>query len=251
MKTKSLLVVLVVLLWILSACQPAQIPPTATATIVPPTNTPVPTNTPKPTSTPVPPTPTIVPPAVLGEYLENVRITRIDNFDDNNGWEMYTGKVSSGTLEIVGKDWNSITRRQAFKEGDGIIVNFKYTKGAEFEMLFDKGEWWTDPYKRFGVYIVTDYAETNLWDGKNGLGGNYLRGNFYLAPDTWYSLVMALGKDGNFFALIFDPSNPEKFIKDRRKIDGYQGITWTFKMGANVGVVSYDDYMEINFDSIK
>jgi hypothetical protein len=42
MKTKSLLVVLVVCSWVLSACQPAQIPPTATvaiATIATPTDT--------------------------------------------------------------------------------------------------------------------------------------------------------------------------------------------------------------------
>jgi hypothetical protein len=66
MKTKGLLVVLVVCSWILSACQPAQIPPTATAVIVPatdtpaptdtsvPTNTSLPTETPKPTTTPLP-----------------------------------------------------------------------------------------------------------------------------------------------------------------------------------------------------
>jgi len=101
------------------------------------------------------------------------------------------------------------------------------------------------------VYLVTDYAQSNLWDGQKGLGFKYLRGNFYLAPDNWYSLLMALGKDGDFFAIIYDPSNPDKFIKDRRKIDGWQGITWAFKMGVNEGIVSYDDYMEINFDGIK
>ena len=59
MKAKDLLVALVIYSWIMSACQPAQItlPPvaTATATVVPPTNTPVPTNTPEPTSIPIPP----------------------------------------------------------------------------------------------------------------------------------------------------------------------------------------------------
>ena len=53
MKTKGLLVVLIACSWILSACQSAQIPPTATAVILPPTDTPIPTNT------SVPPTPTV------------------------------------------------------------------------------------------------------------------------------------------------------------------------------------------------
>lgn len=251
MKTKSLLVVLVVCSWILSACQPAPIPPTATATVVPPTNTPIPTNTPKPTSTPIPPTPTTIPPTVLTEYLENVSITKVDTFDNSNSWELYTGKVVNGVLEIVGKDWNGIVRKGTFQEGTGILINFKYTKGSVFELMFDKGEWATDPYKRFGVYLAQDYAESNLWDGKKGLGFNYLRGNFYLAPDTWYSLLMANGKDGDFFALVYDPSNPEKIIKDRRTIAEWKGLTWTFKLGADKGTILFDDLMEIKFDNIK
>lgn len=251
MKTKSLLVILVVFSWIFSACQPAQISPTATATIVPPTNTLVPTNTPKPTSTPIPPTPTVAPPAILTEYLENVRITKVDTFDNGNDWELWTGKVSDGVLEIVGNDWNAVSRKRVFLEGDGILVNFKYTKGAEFELLFEKGEWWTDPYRRFGVYLVTDYAQSNLWEGQKALGFNYLRGNFYLVPDTWYSLLMALGKDGEFFAIVWDPTNPEKFISDRRKIEEWSGITWRFNMGANKGTILFDDFMEIEFDNLR
>lgn len=251
MKTKSLLVVLVVCSWILSACQPAPIPPTATATIVPPTDTPVPTNTPKPTSTPIPPTPTVIPPAILIEHFENVHITKVDAFDNGNDWELWAGKVSNGAFEIVGNNWNAISRKRVFLEGSGILVNFKYTKGAEFELLFEKGDWQTEPYRRFGVYLVTDYAQSNLWEGKNALGFNYLRGNFYLVPDTWYSLLMALGKNGEFFAIIWDPSNPEKFISDRRKIEEWSGITWRFNMGANKGTILFDDFMEIEFDNIK
>lgn len=249
MKNKNLFLVIIAGILILSACQPAQIPPTAT--IVPPTNTPIPTNTPKPTSTPIPPTPTLIPPAALAEYLENPRIVKVDSFDNSNSWELYVGKVTNGVLEIVGNDWNGIVREGTFQEGDGILINFKYTKGSEFELLFDKGEWWTDPYKRFGVYLAVDYAESNLWDGKKGLGFNYLRGNFYLTPDTWYSLLMTIGKDGDFFALVYDPSNPEKIIKDRRKIEGWKGINWTFKLGANEGTILFDDLMEIEFDNIK
>jgi hypothetical protein len=251
MKIRSLLVIVVLCSWILSACQSVQIPPTETATVVPPTDTPISTNTPKPTSTPVPPTPTTVPPTVLTEYLENVHITKVDAFDNGNGWDLWTGKVTNGVLEVVGNDWNGLGRKGTFQEGDGIVINFKYTKGAEFEIFFDKGEWWTDPYKRFGVYLAVDYAESNLWDGKKGLGFNYLRGNFYLVPDTWYSLSIALGKDGDFFAIVWDPANPGKAINDRRMIEGWEGITWNFRMGANEGTILFDDYMEFEFENIK
>lgn len=248
MKTKSLLVILVVCSWILSACQPAQIPPTAT--IVHPTDTPVPTNTPKPTSTPVPPTPTIIPPAVLTEYLENVQITEVDTFDNGSGWDLSAGRVTGGTLELVGKDWNGLTRKGTFKEGSGILVNFKYTKGSDFELYFDDGDWYTDSYKRFGVYLALGYAESNRWIGKNG-SGNYLRGNFYPAPDTWYSLLMVLGKDGDFYALMWDPSNPDKLISDRQKIEDWKGVTWRFALGADKGTILFDDFTEFTFDNIK
>jgi len=57
MKTKNLLVILIICSWILSACQPAQIPPTAiaaAATIAPPAEPPAPTNTPVPAATNTP-----------------------------------------------------------------------------------------------------------------------------------------------------------------------------------------------------
>jgi hypothetical protein len=252
MKTKSLLVILVVFSWILSACQPAQIPPTATATIVPPTNTPVPTNTPKPTSTPIPPTPTIESPAILSEYLDNAKIVKYENFDNGKDWELFDGsRITNGTLEIVGNGWNGLANKTNLKAGDGILVNFKYTKGSVFESFFDYGAWATSPYKRFGVYLDHDYARANSYEGTKGLGGNYLRGNFYLAPDTWYTLLLAIGNNGDFFALVYDPTNPEKLIKEKQSIERWSSVNWTFRIGADKGTILYDDFMIIKFDNIK
>lgn len=256
MKTKSILVGIAVFSWILTSCQPVPIPAAATATIVPPTNTlvstntPKPTNTPNPTSTPIPPTPTIIPPALLNEYLENVKITAIDTFDNGDGWDLTAGRITGGVLELVGKDWDGLTRNKRFKEGSGILVNFKYTMGSDFELYFDNGAWQTDSYKRFGVYLALGYAESNLWIGKNG-SGNYLRGNFYPSPDTWYSLLMVVGKDGDFYALIWDPTNPANHITDRKKIEDWNSITWRFAIGANKGTILFDDFTEFTFDNIK
>jgi hypothetical protein len=68
MKIGNLLVMLIVCSWILSSCQPAQIPPTAV--IIHPTDTPASTSTPAPTDTPFPtetakPTSTPLPAGVL------------------------------------------------------------------------------------------------------------------------------------------------------------------------------------------
>jgi hypothetical protein len=69
MKTKSLLAILIVYFWILTACQSASSPPTAT--IVPPTDTPIPTNTLKPMSTTIPSTPTLLPSTLTTVDPEN------------------------------------------------------------------------------------------------------------------------------------------------------------------------------------
>ncbi|MBI5954101.1 MAG: serine/threonine protein kinase [Chloroflexi bacterium] len=205
---------------------------------------------PKPTATPIPPTPTIVPPAVLTEYLENVRITSVDTFDTGDDWNLSAGRLTDGTLELIGKNWNSVTHKGTFTEGTGILVNFKYTQGADFELYFENGQWQTDSYKRFGVYLTLGYATSNRWNGKN-LTGNYLRGNFYPAPDTLYSLLMVLGKNGDFFAIMWDPSNPKKIIYDRQKIETWKGLSWTFHMGADKGTILFDDFIRMEFDKLK
>jgi hypothetical protein len=209
----------------------------------------IPTN-PKPTATPIPPTPTIVPPAVLTEYLENVRITSVDTFDTGDDWNLSAGRLTDGALELIGKNWNSVTHKGTFTEGTGILVNFKYTQGADFELYFENGQWQTDFYKRFGVYLTLGYATSNRWNGKNSTG-NYLRGNFYPAPDTLYSLLMVLGKNGDFFAIMWDPSNPKKIIYDRQKIETWKGLFWTFHMGADKGTILFDDFIRMEFDKLK
>jgi hypothetical protein len=206
-----------------------------------------------PTATPIPPTPTIVPPAVLTEYLENVRIINVDTFDTGDDWDLSSvGRLTDGALELIGaQNWNGVvTHKGTFIEGTGILVNFKYTQGADFELHFDNGQWGTDFYKRFGVFLTLGYAKSNHWNGKN-LTENYLRGNFYHAPDTWYSLLMALGKDGDFFVIIWDPSNPDKITSDRQKIETWKGLYWAFRMGADKGTILFDDFTRIEFDKLK
>jgi beta-xylosidase len=105
MKTKGLLVVLVVCSWILSACQSrVATAPTATtappATPVPPTNTPLPTNTSLPTETPKPTT-TPLPEGILFR----------DDFEGElqPGWEWENENpdkwtiTDDGWLQIIGE----------------------------------------------------------------------------------------------------------------------------------------------------
>jgi hypothetical protein len=239
----------------LPAIQVPAIPGLAQITATPSlTATQNPTVTPSPTSTPLPPTPTIVPPAVLADYLENVRVTKIDTYDDGNQGDIRSGPVSGGTIKLSGEGgdhWGGYQSIVTFQEGKGIVIKFKFSQASVFNMFFDSGTWQTDPYKRFCINLDNGYPSSDLWIGKNGFNPHNLRRNFYPLPDTWYSLLMVVGKDGDFFLLVWDPSNPGKIIQDRQALKKWEGNSWTFTMQANKGVIYFDDFTEIKFDKIK
>ncbi len=250
---RSMFLVFVVLTILLSGCAPASTP-------VPPTNTPLPTDTPLPTKTPIPtktlipPTATIPAPEKSLEYLNGVQVVYIDTFDNPNkgGWGFDAGTVKDGVLEVVGKNWNGLGREKEFKEGVGIVMDFTYTKGSVFEVYVDRGDWATDTYKRFGIYVENNYARVNVWAGGNALGGANLSGNFSPKPDTNYTLMMALLPNGEFLGVIWDPSDPTKTIFYREKIGkNWSGLTWRFAIGADSGTILFDNYREIKFDSVK
>jgi len=244
---------------LLSACAPAStpVPPTSVPTDTPiPTNTPASTNTPVPTKTPIPPTATIPAPDKALEYLNSVQVVNIDTFDsDTDKWGSglsYPGGISNGVLNVVGKDWNGIVRNRDFKDNQGVIIDFTYTKGSVFEMLMDSGEWSTDPYKRFGVYIENSAPRINVWVKQNFLGGSYMSGNLKLKPDITYTALMVLLPDGGFLCTVWDPSDPSKSLYYREGVGkNWSNLTWKFRIGADKGTIVFDNYREITFDSVK
>lgn len=162
------------------------------------------------------------------------------------------GSVKDGQLELIGNNWNGLDNKGILKEGNGIIVDFTFSKNAVFEMYFDKGAWQDDGYRRYGVYVYNNYPKVNVWSGRNGLGGAYLSGNFSTKPDITYSLMMAILPDGEFLSVIWDPADPSKNILYHEKIgETWSDIRWRFKLGADKGTILFDNYREISFDSMK
>lgn len=250
-KIKSICFTFVFLAVLLSGCAsptpaPTPIPPTHTPTLEPTA-----TSTPTPTKTPIPPTPTVAPPEILLKYLDNVSITSTDDFSSSTGWDLWAGKISDGVLEIVGKDWNGLGKKGVFPEGTGIVINFKYEKGSEFEVYYDYGSWQTDAYRRFGIYYWAASPKANLWLGKRGLGFNNLHGNLKSRSETWYTLLMVTDIDGEFLAVIWDPENPERTAVYNERNDKWAGYNWNLRIGANKGTIIFDDFMEVKFSGIK
>lgn len=106
MKTKILLATLILCSWLLPACQPAQVPPSSTATIAPPTNTAAPTDTPVPTNTPIPPTATNTPFVPKATFKIPVAVPMTGNWgsygmDILHGSELAVSQLSN-PLELMG-----------------------------------------------------------------------------------------------------------------------------------------------------
>jgi hypothetical protein len=236
-----------------SACFLAStpVPPTFTPSALPPTSTPEPTPTLELTSTAtsIPPTSTVAPPAILTDTFDNVRIVSIDTFDQptNANWDLSKGgEINNGVLKV---DEALITHSSDYNESNGIVVNFKYTKDSKLTASFFQ----IDPPRQFIVSLSRHVVGIALFEGSKCLEctDSPLRGNLSPQPDTWYSLLMAIGKNGDLLGIIWDPVNPSKVIMARRKIENWSGSTWKFFLATHDGTVSFDDFTEIEFESIK
>lgn len=248
-----------VLTVLLSGCAPASTPVPPTLTSVPPTDTPVPTSTSTkpPTSTPIPPTPTLAPPSKLSDLLNDVVIKSADNFDNINKWITWNSQTTTelnGVLEIQGqRDWQgALVYSQKFQEGMGFVIEFKNISGNEYEFVVDSGNWDTDSFRSFGIY-GGKRPKADLWQGKNAIGGNYLHGNLSLTKDTWYSLAIAIGKNGEFFAVIWDLNNPSNgAIYHETLSEKWVGKTWEFLIQTNTGTtLNVDNFSVFSFSGVK
>lgn len=212
-----------------------------------------------PTITPLPPTPTVAAPLVVSDSLTNIKVVRMDRFDDtcsqskwNSSWT--TEKIENGVLEVGGEEaWEGgVSRLKEFKEGQGIVLRFQFAKGTEANLFFDSSKWNTDPHRRFGINILNNKVLTDAYQGKTGIGDKVLVGNLRPLPDTWYNLMIVITKDGELFETIWDPSNPAQIMRYREKFgDKWAGLTWRFSTGANRGKLLIDDFIEFSFSDIK
>ena len=190
---------------------------------------------------------------MLTKYLENARVVGYDNFDSPSGWNAST-EISNGVMKITGlggDDWHGLSKNVFFQEDQGIILDFKFPPREFFEMYLENGNWNTVPYKRIGIYINRGYADVNLFSGEEGIGFTHISGNLYPKPETWYSVLMAIGKGGDFLIIVWDPSNPGRYMRYREVIDNWKEKKWTFRTQVNEGTIVYDNFLELEFDGIK
>ena len=196
-------------------------------------------------------------PSLTVEFLTDVKVLSYDPFDNMNNWDWdnQTGKNTNGVFEIQGKSFwtSSFSLKQQLAEGDGIMLSFKLQKAnAQSEFVFVTGDWQTDSFRQFGIYNGKR-PQADLFQGKNGLGGNNLHGNLTLQADTWHNLLTAIGKNGEFLAVMWDPnSEGHHAIYNETIGEKWSGKNWYFMPKAEEGESLYvDDFYRISFGEIK
>jgi hypothetical protein len=220
-----------------------------------PTMTSTPTNTLSPTRTKFPPTSTIQAPNRVSELLENVRVINFDNFDDVNTYsilwdKLSPGIISSGVMKLFGKEWMPCSYTNPIIDGQGIIIDLSYNKGANFEFIFINGAWGTSEHKRFGVYIYGNSIVPDL--PPRNIGKGSVVDSFYLKPDTTYTIMMLVLQKGEFMAFVWDPTKSDKVITYHRIIgEVWSGYKWTFNIGGSKGTLLLDNFKAIEFTGVK
>jgi len=241
---------------------PTPIPPTSTPTLLSPANTSVPTvtSTSLPTVTPtilptLTVTPTIEPPVIAKEFLQDVKILFYDSFDNNSSLDNWTqGSVVDGILELK---WGEITnmtyKRQRLIPGDGVIVKFKLQNASDVSgFSFDNGVYQTESDRGFGI-MNTTHPHVGIAQGPEVIDHSHLRGNLSLKTDTWYNILMAIGKNEKFLAVIWDPTDESRRVfYDIKLGEKWADKTWAFDIVIwGEETISIDDFYQISFEDIQ
>jgi hypothetical protein len=222
-------------------------------------NLPLPTESVLPTATQaaqaeLSPTPPL--PGIVDVYLAGAHILLDDDLNRPSrlDWQFEKNVYPrDGVLQIQGQAyWEAkLNWGRQFPEGNGVILRFRYSQGAEFESYIQTGEWDTDAFKRFGFYFL-DTLQTSNWDGKSDLGYQPLQGPLEPAPDSWLMAMIAAGPYGEFIALIWSPDNPAQYKIYRASLGvSWTGKEWLFGLNANKGALDLDEFMQIGFESLK
>ncbi len=145
-------------------------------------------------------------PPVAAEFLTGVTVVSYDPFNNMLNWNYShdTGMLTDGVFELHGTEhWqSSFWPKQQFTEGQGLSIRFKVQNAnARSELVFVTGDWHTDSFRQFGVYNAV-IPKGDLFQGSSDLGGYDLKGSLNVLSDTWYNLLLAIGHNGHFLAVL-------------------------------------------------
>ncbi len=213
---------------------------------------------PTPASVPLPtPRPSINPLAVAAEYMTHPRIIEYDPFNNLDNWNFNpaTGSLVNGMFELQGTPrWqSSFWNRLEFKEGEAVAFRFQvHHANARSEFVLVTGDWRAPTFRQFGFYNAV-VPMGDLFQGTRDLGGYRLQGNLNILSNTWYEAILAVGRGGHMFAVVWNPANPgQRVVHDLAGGPNWVSLTWVFLPKASVGeTVTVDDFFIMDFGDVK
>jgi tetratricopeptide (TPR) repeat protein len=224
-----------------------------------PTSTPRSTSPPRPGSTArptqPPPTPSYDLPAGLEGVVTNPRATYYDEMDalSTDAWGGDGGRVVGDRVEISvspGGDAMLSSLRQ-IDEGEGVLVRFKYSADTDASLGLSTGDWQTAGFRDFSIKPADGLFVTEATYGEAYFGGHDLQGPLDPHPDTWYTLLIAVGEGGSLAVRVWDPAAPAIY-DEFRYMGGDEWVKqgWHLNLWLGNGLVTFDSYAEIAFDDV-
>jgi len=213
----------------------------------------------------VTPTPIVEPPPLATEFLTDVKNLSYDSFDiphtpysseSNWMWNSQTANINNGIFEFHGTfTWASeFSLKEQLANGEGIVMRFKLqSANGNSELLFRAGDPGTDDYRQFGVW-PNNYPAVDIWQPVYLLGEkNNIQGNLRLSPDIGYGLLMAIGKDAQLLAVMWDLADESNRVVYKETLGKkWADRSWYFGGKADGDESLYiDDIYRISFGEIK
>lgn len=187
----------------------------------------------------------------INTYLTDVKVTYSDWFDTltSKQWQLGDGSftVQDGLLSVNG-DSSAIGRLNPYIEGQGSIISFKMDNDSNFQFFYEIGTWGTDPYKMYGYAAgPRNGTEVATWFGKTWAGRKIANPK----PDTWYNLLLAMGKSPKFLLVVWERDSGAILYSYSRTLPDWSSLRWNLYINSFYGHVEFDNFADIKFSGMK
>ncbi len=156
-----------------------------------------------------------------------------------------------GLLELADTA-ECLARMGGLSANTAMLVQFSYDEvpNADFEMFFNNGEFGSANYRQWGAHMVDDSPEFHVVSRRSTLEESALEGDLSLEPDTGYDLLLAVDKDAEFVAHVWESDDPANFAEYRQTLEEWADQEWFGAFCNARGNVFVDTYTEIAFDEL-
>jgi hypothetical protein len=193
-------------------------------------------------------------PPFVSNALPDAEVLDYDDFDRLSlPWEFSGGyvKASDGLLEVTGVEyWETYLRRPLrLSDGTGVLLLFKYDTDAEFAMSLMSGDWGKPSYR---AWTIGHSFEVTSRQGADWYDGSPLGGNLTWTPGTWYTLLLAIGQEGEMVTHVWQGDDASQESEYRQAFGAdWSGLDWQLEFSANAGKLTVDSFAEIAFSDIR